>query len=337
MRNIKFRSYYIYLYILLFKLYLSYGKDFYITSNSTYFDSNSDVNIDTLINNESQNEAINLYFMDDLYDFSIKFNNDINIYNDINIIGMSNNGTIFDFKNTRKGSMLINYSSKSGYKILFKNIIFQNFNSNGDEKVSLFQMTSTPVEQKIYFEDCIFQNNNCILIKMQRHNGCDINLEEEKFSTISLDNCYFYNNRELLFYIIMKEVTALALESLCQRVIINNSRFEYNDNIIRLQSGNLFINNSTFNNNYSKKNEATAQFIDSYGYKNKVIVKDSQISNIKLVDDLPLIFIKKSYMKIYNCRINNIVGSYYHMIRIKIAPTIELEKNYIYQIRIFII
>jgi len=191
MRNIKFRSYYIYLYILLFKLYLSYGKDFYITSNSTYFDSNSDVYIDTLINNESQNEAINLYFMDDLYDFSIKFNNDINIYNDINIIGMSNNGTIFDFKNTRKGSMLINYSSKSGYKILFKNIIFQNFNSNGDEKVSLFQMTSTPVEQKIYFEDCIFQNNNCILIKMQRHNGCDINLEEEKFSTISLDNCYF--------------------------------------------------------------------------------------------------------------------------------------------------
>jgi len=42
----------------------------------------------------------------------------------------------------------------------------------------------------------------------------------------------------------MKEVTALALESLFQRVIINNSRFEYNDNIIRLQSGNLFINNS---------------------------------------------------------------------------------------------
>jgi len=31
-------------------------------------------------------------------------------------------------------------------------------------------------------------------------------------------------------------------------------------------------------------------------------------------------------IRIYNCRINNIVGSYYHMIRIKIAPTIELEK-----------
>eukprot|EP00833_Pecoramyces_ruminatium_P013368 jgi/Orpsp1_1/1187400/evm.model.d7180000057425.1 len=307
----------------------TYSINYYIANNSSYFDPNSNVYFDNLINSyqseNKKNENINIYFVDDYYDLTKKFSIDINLDTNVNFIGMSQNGTIFDYKNTRKGAMSIIYPDKNGYKITFTNIIFQNYYHN-NENVSLFQMTSSPIEQKLYFYNCIFRNNEGYILKMIRYDGCNTNLDEDKYSTLSLENCQFYNNKELIIYIIMKETTALAVESVCQRVIIKNSLFEYNENIIKIQSGNLLIDNCIFNNNKSKNNDANAQLIDSYGKKNVVNIKNSHILNIDIKERIPLINIKSSGLtSIYNSTFKNIYSSYYYMMKVEQVKPILIE------------
>ncbi|ORX57720.1 hypothetical protein BCR36DRAFT_278203 [Piromyces finnis] len=182
------------IYILLFILYnvsSTLTKNIYVYNNSTYFENlGENVTKDLLISNED----INIYFVDECYDLTILYNFDFNIERNVKFIGMNKNGTIFDYKNTNKGIFHIEFDSNcinTGCNFSFENIIFQNYNHNGNTLLSIFQIISESMNFILKFQNCIFRNNKSIILKYLRYYDCNPNISLDKQPSIIVKKCQF--------------------------------------------------------------------------------------------------------------------------------------------------
>jgi len=176
MKYFKSIEIYILLYIFLKQIH---ARIYHITNYDNEIDFNNYV--------WNVNDEVIIYFDKDYYDFTKQYDINFQISTNVTIIGMGVNGTIFDFKDNKKGTFKIEFERENNYSITFKNLIFQNSNNLGEDKLSLFLITGNKLYNRVYFQDCIFRNNEIALIKLQRDMICSGN----KFIIVSINNCQF--------------------------------------------------------------------------------------------------------------------------------------------------
>ncbi|OUM68243.1 hypothetical protein PIROE2DRAFT_4123 [Piromyces sp. E2] len=242
---------------------------------------------------------------------------------------MGQNGTIFDYKNTRNGMFSITYSEgdfciNNKCEFIFENIIFQNFNNFGDKLLSPFQIITEVMNFRLDFQNCIFRNNRAILLKYLKTSECP---SLNKYSLVNVENCHFENNKDNLFYLVLKYFASNMKINLCQNLVLKNSTFFNNENITILQSGKFIIDDCIFKDNKGKINEAHASLIDSIGNGNQVIIKNSKIFNNFMDEDIPLILIKISNLIMENCSIINSYSGANHLFKIEHSNSIIVNNT----------
>lgn len=170
---------------------ITYTKTIYINNNSTFF---KNFNKSFPEEKSVTNEELNYYFVNDYYDLTDEYTFDITIDRVVRFVGMNENGTIFDFKDNKKGKFAINYDTNClnfGCDFIFENITFLNFNNLGEKKLSLFQVVSDEMNFGLTFQNCIFKNNKCILIKYMKEHDCNTEISSDKYSQVTVHNCQF--------------------------------------------------------------------------------------------------------------------------------------------------
>jgi len=167
-------------FLILFIVKNVFGKE-HIIKNDDFPDYDSKIGI--YFQNIPEKE-IALNFTEDYYDMTLLsvYTIDINLYSNITFIG-NENGTIFDYKEGRKGVFGI-YINKENY-LKFENIIFENFSTNGQNNLLLFYIETYADKYNIEFNNCTFRNNKDQLISIiSKFNS---NME----SRITMNNCSF--------------------------------------------------------------------------------------------------------------------------------------------------
>ncbi|ORX57717.1 hypothetical protein BCR36DRAFT_402149, partial [Piromyces finnis] len=315
---IYYYKYYIYIYIVLFKIFYSRGYNITIE------------NIESLKLISNTYEVINIIFENNYYDMTNSYYNNIAVDGEINLIGKGKNGTIFDFKNTKKGGFNVSFNNENGSKLTFQNIIFQDFTNAGDENISLIQIDETNLNQKIYFQNCIFKNIKSVIIKLFRDNECPPNLDIEKFLSINIENCDFYDNHEKLIFSYVKYNTKFMKYSICQNITIKNSTFINNGNLVTLQSGILLMENCKINGIISEQssNSFFSKLIETYGINNSITLKDCEIINGDIQDYYPYFYITKGTLLIENCKFSNLFTRFYYLFQIEDTNSIFIKNSY---------
>eukprot|EP00833_Pecoramyces_ruminatium_P008288 jgi/Orpsp1_1/1182320/evm.model.c7180000080817.1 len=161
-----------------------YAKEFYIKNNDSDF-----YNLQSIIQNNQDNDDLILYFVDSYYDMtSTPYTIDIVMSSNISIIG-NKNGTVFDYNNDKKGRFVIKYNSK-GITFKIENIIFENFNPNGINQTEIILITSSSDDFFFILNNCTFKNNQHSLFR----STVTCNIDSTTEPKIIFNNCNFYNN-----------------------------------------------------------------------------------------------------------------------------------------------
>ena len=140
-----------------------------------------------IINNSMDEDDLIVRFEDDYYDMTeLPFSIGIPVLSNISFIG-NKNGTIFDYKNQKKG--VINYSfNRNNLTLKIKNIIFENYNSEYfKNKENVLSIRSYIEDFHIVIENCTFRNNYSRLLYVSYSTTKLIELE----SQILLNKCNF--------------------------------------------------------------------------------------------------------------------------------------------------
>ncbi|OUM67072.1 hypothetical protein PIROE2DRAFT_5560 [Piromyces sp. E2] len=106
---------------------------------------------------------IKINLIDKIYNVTTNGRNSLNIFTDI--IFYSEKGTIFDFQNSDKSHITIEFKPNlTNAKIIFQNITFYNYNYDVLDKYLLFfDITYDHNDFLIEFDNCTFKNiNSCI-------------------------------------------------------------------------------------------------------------------------------------------------------------------------------
>ena len=182
MEYLKTLRIYILIFILIYKIQLIHTRVYHIT--------NDDFKLEFVNDLRNIDDEVIVYFDNDYYDLSKQ--GDINFSSiDITItfVGMGVNGTVFDYKNSNKGTFRMSFMRENNSIITFKNIIFQNFSDLGNLYLSLFLISGERLMNKVFFQGCIFKNNDN-LIRLQRDSLCG-HINDDKYFKVSFINCQF--------------------------------------------------------------------------------------------------------------------------------------------------
>lgn len=136
-------------------LYCSWtnAKYYTIRNNDDNF-----INLDTFLKN-IQNDDIILNFEDSYYDMTILSTYSVEVTLNVNLSIIGNkNGTVFDYKNGRRGPMIFNILTSKKETIKIENIIFKNFSS--ENNIYTLKVGGITDNFEVYINNCDIINNN---------------------------------------------------------------------------------------------------------------------------------------------------------------------------------
>ncbi|OUM62489.1 hypothetical protein PIROE2DRAFT_11179 [Piromyces sp. E2] len=257
-----------------------YGKEFYIKyDDSIYNDFNNFIK-----DNQNYDEII-LYFIDDYYDMSkLPHYIDVTVSTNIFIIG-NENGTVFDYKGNYQGRVIFNFSSNKEYKIIYENIIIENYFA--DKKgLNIINMDSN--FNKFYFEvnNCTFHNNMSSIFRF----GLNTSPQENPNIKILINNSRFFKNYKGIFYLNNHNVFIDDINNSLQ-IHVNNCTFIENNGIFMSRNSHIVLENSYISNVdlYTDYKNETYLFYKSSSLNDSFKIKNCIIENIDIKNYQPLI------------------------------------------------
>jgi len=140
----------------------SYSKEITISNDDNF------KNFKDIINNNQNDKELIINLEDPYYNMTI--NNyvlEIVVITNLSFIG-NENGTIFDYNNTRLGTM--HFSVPNPITLKFKNIIFENFSYPNNVYTNDVRAIEIFVDSNKYyaiFENCTFRNNKQDILQYQ--------------------------------------------------------------------------------------------------------------------------------------------------------------------------
>jgi len=144
-----------YLIINIFYIPKIYAKEFIIKNNDENF-----YNLNNFLNNNQNSNELVLYFVDNSYDMSLLKETSIEVLIQTNVSFIGNkNGTIFDYKNGRKGNLYFILNNNKGEVVKIENIIFKNYYIEYYSFVFSIAVSAYSDFYHIIFENCIFESN----------------------------------------------------------------------------------------------------------------------------------------------------------------------------------
>jgi len=151
-----------YFFSIIFLYYLSiiYAREIFIGNNDTSF-----IKLNEILNN-NHGDDLYLYFTDDYYEMKLLGNIQADVeMKKIMIIG-SKNGTVFDYKDSDKGTFCFTLMKNMGTVITVQNIIFENYLPPILSSIKMFTLSAHIDNYQLIFDNCIFRNNGFMLIKI---------------------------------------------------------------------------------------------------------------------------------------------------------------------------
>jgi len=160
------------IYILLLICKSVYSREIIIKNDENFY------NIKHILNQNTYNNNIQLYFVDDYYDMSkvLDYSIDVMVLSNITLIG-NEKGTEFDYKNGYRGAFSFTCLIGKGETIKFKNIIFKNYLAQN--KVYGLKITSTSHNFFAIMDNCTFQNNNYPFVSLFFNYLMDIDVKPQ--------------------------------------------------------------------------------------------------------------------------------------------------------------
>jgi len=164
----------LYIYCIITLLFISVNsKEISIRNNDNNFK-----NLNSVLNNNQYDKELKLNFVDSYYNMTfLGYVTDLNVSTNLYFIG-NQNGTTFDYCNSKLGVLHIrmnnnnNNNNNKETTIIFKNIIFENFNDRDNLYTQHLRIMDIFQEPKKYiiFENCTFQNNKQDLLSFHAAN-----------------------------------------------------------------------------------------------------------------------------------------------------------------------
>ncbi|ORX40408.1 hypothetical protein BCR36DRAFT_416901 [Piromyces finnis] len=178
-------------------------------------------------------------------------------------------------------------------KIVFRNITFYNYNNNNNQYSNLFVFDFMDKENRstIEFDNCTFNKVKGIIHNF--HISCE--KKGQKTPQVIFRNTKFINSG-IVFLAYHTTQQYNKYNSLdCFHIVFENCIFDDINAIGQLVHGDVTFNNCTFNN-LKKGSEYSDSLFESDAENNKVIIKNSKITNIILDNNIPFFELYKSYL-----------------------------------------
>jgi len=152
--------------------------------------------INVINNNQNDNNELVIRLVDDYYNMTEQvYNIELSLMSNVSIVG-NENGTVIDYNKERRGGFLIAYSRNKWDKFTFKNLIFENYSTNGADLqgIQIISVFSKVSNIQVSLENCVFRNNDYRLFHALVTNNKIMNDKPQ----VIFKNCVFqYVNRYL--------------------------------------------------------------------------------------------------------------------------------------------
>jgi len=266
----------LYIYLFFLNIKTCYGKVVTIRNNDENFR-----NFKNIINDiQNDKNGLTIKFEDMEYDMTeIGYSIDITVNSDINFIGNSK-GTLFDYKNKKKGTFNFNISQNS--TITFENIIFDNAGS-GLDSVSIIYISFNSKNNNVIFNNCTFQNNYLTILNIQS------DYVTKNINIVLFNHCKFFNNdHNVVAY--NGEQNSNNNQNIYLLITMKKCNFYNNRDMFTIQNSQLNLENCYIKNveKGSDKNFKSTFFYSKRGFKS-IHIKESLFENIEIKSTFPLI------------------------------------------------
>ncbi|OUM57725.1 hypothetical protein PIROE2DRAFT_17194 [Piromyces sp. E2] len=241
------------------------------------------------------------------------FTYDVTVHSNISLIG-NKNGTVFDYKNDKKGRLIFHYYDNKGAIIKMENISFENFNSSGLTEIDIIILYSSTDNIFFIVNKCNIKNNNYRFIRI--YYTC--NTPSHSNPSIIFNDCNFINNdlgiiKIVHFYNIRHEDL-----NKCLPVVFNNNNFINNKGLFLPHFSTIVLNNCHISNVEIAKDENDyATFFYSTNTHEDLIINNSVFNNINIKSVYPLVIGDNINLEIKNTTFSNCYTEYGYLFDIK--------------------